>query len=93
MFFHLIMNYIWAVAFVLCQFLDTEYLRGHHFLVTNNINVYFEFLRVTQPVRYCLGIVKSTRFVHMYHIPLVYVEPIAELEAVDTPPIKEPHLP
>ena len=36
------------------------------------------------------NIVKSTRPSYEYHVPLVYREPIAELEAVETPRVKEP---
>ena len=34
--------------------------------------------------------VKSTRPSYEYHTPLLYIEPISELEAVNTHPIKEP---
>ena len=38
----------------------------------------------------CVGLgVRCTRPSYVYRALLVYVEPIAELEAVDTPPIKE----
>ena len=37
-----------------------------------------------------MRIVRSTRPSYAYRAPLVYIEPIAELEAVDTPSTKEP---
>ena len=37
--------------------------------------------------------VRSARPTYEYRAPLVYVEPIAVLEAIDTPPIKEHCLP
>ena len=46
---------------------------------------------------YCIWItfdcVRNTQSTYEYRAPLVHTEPIAQLEAVDTPPKKEPYLP